>query len=141
MYYELKAAEGWALYCDTMRSQGSTRDKRATGAYRCAGTGLSAGGRWAAQVRGLTSAGRHKRGGGSRGTLHGGDVQGLARRSRRARHDAGRAAMGAAWACLCAGWACWLGQLGQFGCLVHLTHFDSVFGLSIVPELIFGQCS
>ena len=27
-----------------------------------------------------------------------------------------------------------LGQLGQFGCLVHLTHFDSVFGLSTVPE-------
>ena len=32
------------------------------------------------------------------------------------------------------GWACWLGQLGQFGCLVHLTHFGSIFGLSTVPE-------
>ena len=141
MYCELKAAEGWALYCDTMRNQGSTRDKHATGACRRAGTGLSAGGRWAAQVRGRAGAGRHKRERGSRRTLHDGDVQGLARRSRRSRHDAGRAVMGAAWACLCAGWACWLGQLGQFGCLVHLTHFDSVFGINTVPELIFGQCS
>ena len=56
--------------------------------------------------------------------------------SRRARHGAGRATMGTTWACLCAGWACWLGQLGQFGCLVHLTHFDLVFGPSTVPELL-----
>ena len=35
----------------------------------------------------------------------------------------------------CASW------LGQIGCLVHLTHFDSVFGLSTVPESLIGHCS
>ena len=34
--------------------------------------------------------------------------------------------------------ACWLGQIG---CLVHLTHFDSVFGLSPVSESLFGHYS
>ena len=37
-----------------------------------------------------------------------------------------------------AAWAHWLGQIG---CLVHLTHFDSVFGLSTVPESLIGHCS
>ena len=35
----------------------------------------------------------------------------------------------------CAHW------LGQIGCLVHLTQFDSVFGLSTVSESPFGHCS
>ena len=57
---------------------------------------------------------------------------------------AGRGALGVqvgAWACLCAGRVCWPGQLGQFGCLVHLTRFDSVFGLSTVPESRDEHCS
>ena len=36
---------------------------------------------------------------------------------------------------VCARW------LGQIGCLVHLTHFDSVFGLSTVPESLIGHYS
>ena len=35
----------------------------------------------------------------------------------------------------CARW------LGQIGCLVHLTHFSSVFGLSTVPESLIRHCS
>ena len=40
-----------------------------------------------------------------------------------------------------AGWETWARGLDQIGCLVHLTQFDSVFGLSTVPESIFGHCS
>ena len=38
-------------------------------------------------------------------------------------------------------WACWLGQLSQFWCLVYLTHFDSIFGLSTVLESQNEHCS
>ena len=31
--------------------------------------------------------------------------------------------------------------LGQIGCLVHLTHFDSVFRLNTVSESLIGHCS
>ena len=80
------------------------------------GAGRGARGRWARGARGVRSATR---------------PSGL-------RHGAGQVAtrprahgLGAACAC----------GLDQIGCLVHLTQFDSVFGLSTVPESIFGHYS
>ena len=84
MYCELKAVGGWALYCNTMRSQDTTRRWRAGGAR---GAGHARG----AQVSDL-GAPRH-----------------------------------ASWA----GYA--LGAPDSV--------FDPVFGLSTIPESLFGHCS
>ena len=81
------------------------------------------------------------RGAGARGARareSGTQARGTARRGERAalRHDA-KAPATRRWADHArAACACWLGQIG---CLVHLTHFDSVFGLSTVPESLIGH--
>ena len=75
---------------------------------------------------------------GLRRAARGAQARGTSRRGERAalRHDA-KAPATRGWAGHArAACACWLGQIG---CLVHLTHFDSVFGLSTVPESLIGH--